>query len=175
MEITGIIGLKVVEVLEKYCPTVLSPELTRKLEEKMSEIRQRKETKGNVLLNAIESLKPVTNKLKEKEQVIGAQLTQALNKSKLEETKIGACPTCGSGKLVILYSKKTGKRFVGCTNYFKGKCKTAFPLPQRGSVKPSGNVCKGCCWPTLRVWIRGRRNWNLCLNPKCQLKMRRKK
>jgi len=164
------LGFKVIDVLKKYCPTVVSPELTRKLEEKMSEIQQRKETKENVLLNAIEILKPVTEKLKEKEKVIGAQLTQALKNSELDEKTIGTCPTCHDGKLVIVHSRKTGKRFAGCTNYFEGKCKTAFPLPQRGSVKPTGNVCKSCGSPTVRVWMRGKRPWNLCLNPKCQSK-----
>jgi DNA topoisomerase-1 len=164
------LGFKVIDVLKKYCPTVVSSELTRKLEEKMSEIQQKKETKENVLLNVIEILKPATEKLKEKEKVIGAQLAQALKKSKLEEKTIGACPTCQNGKLVILYSRKTGKRFVGCTNYFEGKCKTAFPLPQRGAVKPTGNVCKGCGSPTVRVWMRGKRPWNLCLNPECPAK-----
>jgi DNA topoisomerase-1 len=164
------LGFKVIEVLQKYCPTVVSPELTRKLEEKMGEIQQKKETKENVLLNAIEILKPATEKLKEKENVIGEQLSQALRKAKLEENIIGACPTCQNGKLVILYSRKTGKRFAGCTNYFKGKCKTAFPLPQRGSVKPTGNVCRSCGSPTVRVWMRGKRPWNLCLNPECPAK-----
>ncbi len=164
------LGFKVIDVLKKYCPTVVSSELTRKLEEKMSEIQQKKETKENVLQNAIEILKPAAEKLKEKEKVIGAQLTQALKQSTLDEKTIGACPTCHDGKLVIVYSRKTGKRFVGCTNYFEGKCKTAFPLPQRGSVKPTGNVCKGCGLPTVRIWMRGKRPWNLCLNPKCSSK-----
>jgi DNA topoisomerase-1 len=164
------LGFKVIDVLKKYCPTVVSLELTRKLEEKMNEIQQKKETKEKVLLSAIEILKPATEKLKEKERVIGAQLSQALKESKLEENIIGACPTCQNGKLVILYSRKTGKRFVGCTNYFEGKCKTAFPLPQRGSVKPTGNVCKSCGWPTVRVWMRGKRPWNLCLNSECPTK-----
>jgi DNA topoisomerase-1 len=164
------LGFKVIDVLKKYCPTVVSLELTRKLEEKMNEIQQKKETKEKVLLSAIEILKPATEKLKEKERVIGAQLSQALKESKLEENIIGACPTCQNGKLVILYSRKTGKRFVGCTNYFEGKCKTAFPLPQRGSVKPTGNVCKSCSWPTVRVWMRGKRPWNLCLNSECPTK-----
>lgn len=164
------LGFKVVDILKKYCPNVVSSELTRKLEEKMSEIQQKKETKENVLLNAIEILKPATEKLKEKEKVIGAQLTQALKKSKLDEKTIGGCPTCQSGKLIIVYSRKTGKRFVGCTNYFEGKCKTAFPLPQRGSVKPTGNVCKSCGSPTVRVRMRGKRPWNLCLNPECPTK-----
>ena len=169
------LGFEVMDVLKKYCPTIVSLELTQKLEERMNEIQQRKETKENVLLSAIEILKPVTEKLKEKERIIGAQLSQALKKSKLEERIIGACPICQNGKLVILYSRKTGKRFVGCTNYFEGNCKTAFPLPQRGFVRPLGNVCKGCGWPTVRIWMKGKRPWNLCFNPKCPSKEGRKK
>jgi DNA topoisomerase-1 len=169
------LGFEVIDVLKKYCPTVVSLELTRKLEERMNEIQQRKETRENVLQGTIEILKPVAEELKEKEKIIGAQLSQALKKSKLEERIIGACPTCQNGKLVILYSRKTGKRFVGCTNYFEGNCGTAFPLPQRGFVKPSGNVCKSCGWPTSRIWMKGKRPWNLCFNPKCPLTEGRRK
>ncbi len=164
------LGFEVIEILSKYCPTVVSPELTRNLEEKMNEIQQGKETKEVVLQNAIEILKPVILELKENESVIGKQLNQALKKARLEERIVGACPKCADGKLVILHSKKTGKRFVGCTNYFEGKCNAAFPLPQSGSVKPLGSVCKSCGWPTLRVWMKGKRPWKLCLNPNCPSK-----
>ena len=122
------LGFEVIEILAKYCPAVVSPELTRKLEEKMNEIQQGKETKEAVLQNAVEILKPVLLELKEKESVIGEQLSQALKKVRLEERIVGACPKCADGKLVILRSKKTGKRFVGCTNYFEGKCNVTFPL-----------------------------------------------
>jgi DNA topoisomerase-1 len=169
------LGFEVIDVLKNYCPTVVSLELTRKLEERMSEIQQRKITKENVLLDAIEILKPVTDKLKEKERIIGAQLGQALKKLKLEERIIGVCPICQNGELIVLYSRKTGKRFVGCTNYFKSKCKTAFPLPQRGSVRPLGKVCRSCGWPTVRIWMKGKRSWDFCFNPKCQLKERGRK
>ena len=164
------LGFEVIEVLAKYCPTVVSPELTRKLEERMNEIQQGTETKENVLQNAIATLKLVTSELKEKEAAIGAQLSQALRKSRLEERIVGACPKCHDGKLVILRSKKTGKRFIGCTNYFEGKCNAAFPLPQSGTVKPLGVACKSCGWPTLRVWLKGKRSWKLCLNPNCPSK-----
>ncbi len=169
------LGFEVIDVLKKYCPTVVSIELTRKLEERMNEIQQGKETRENVLRGAIEILKPVTENLKEKEQIIGARLSQAIKKARLEERIIGTCPICQNGKLVILRSKKTGKRFVGCTNYFEGNCKAAFPLPQKGLVKPLGNVCKSCGWPTVRIWMKGKRPWNLCLNPKCPLKEERGK
>jgi DNA topoisomerase-1 len=164
------LGFEVIDILKKYCPTVVSIELTRKLEERMNEIQQGKETRENVLRGAIEILKPATEKLKEKEQIIGARLSQAIQKAKLEERLIGACPLCKNGKLVILYSKKTGKRFAGCTNYFEGTCKAAFPLPQRGFVKPSGRACRSCGWSTVQVWLKGKRVWNLCLNPRCPAK-----
>jgi DNA topoisomerase-1 len=164
------LGFKVVDVLEKYCPIVVSPELTRKLEERMNKIQQGKETREKVLKATVEILKPVTEKLKEKERIIGAQLSQAIKKARLEEKIIGACPICQNGNLVILRSKETGKRFVGCTNYFEGKCRTSFPLPQKGLVKPLVNVCKSCGWPTVRIWIKRKRPWNLCVNPKCSLR-----
>jgi DNA topoisomerase-1 len=164
------LGFEVIEILSKYCPTVVSPELTRNLEDKMNEIQQEKETKEVVLQNAIEILKPVILALKENESVIGKQLNQGLKKARMEERIVGACPKCADGKLVILHSKKTGKRFVGCTNYFEGKCNAAFPLPQSGLVKPLGSICKSCGWPTLRVWMKGKRPWKLCLNPNCPSK-----
>jgi len=164
------LGFEVIEVLRKHCPSVVSIELTRKIEKRMNEIQRGNETKQNSLNDAIAILELSTRELKENENVIGASLTQAIRKSKLEERTIGACPMCNGGKLVILHSKKTGKRFVGCTNYFKDTCKTAFPLPQKGSVKPTGKTCKGCGWPTARIWTRGKHPWNLCFNSNCSYK-----
>ena len=166
------LGFEVSEILAKYCPTVISPELTRNLEEKMNEIQQGKTTKEAVLQNAVEILKPVLLELKEKESAIGVQLNQALKKARLEERKVGACPKCADGKLVILRSKKTGKRFVGCTNYFEGKCNVTFPLPQNGNVKPLNTTCKSCGFPILQVRMKGKRCWKLCLNPNCPQKER---
>ncbi len=164
------LGFEVIDVLSKYCPTVVSPELTRALEEKMNEIQQGKETKENVLENAVVTLKPITAALKANETSIGAQLSQALQKARLDERVIGACPKCADGRLVILHSKKTGKRFVGCTNYFQGKCDASFPLPQTGTVKPLSNRCKSCGSPIIAVYLRRRRPWKLCLNPNCPSK-----
>ena len=164
------LGFEVTEVLERYCPIVVSSELTRGLEEKMEAIQQGKETKQKVLENAIETLKTVTTELKAKESAIGAQLSQAVQKSRLETRTVGLCPKCKGGKLVSLRSKKTGKRFVGCTNYFEGKCSVAYPLPQTGVVKPLATACKSCGAPIAAVYLRGRKPWRLCLNPKCPIK-----
>jgi DNA topoisomerase-1 len=138
------VGFEVVDILQRYCPTVLSSALTAELEEKMNAIQEQKETKQHVVSEAIEILKTATTKLKENEAAIGKQLSQALAESKLEGRTVGACPTC--------------------------TCKTAFPLPQRGVVKPLRAACKGCGYPMVCVWLRGRRSWTLCLNPDCSLK-----
>ncbi|HEY4675459.1 MAG TPA: DNA topoisomerase I [Candidatus Bathyarchaeia archaeon] len=169
------LGFEILEVLEKYCPTVVSIKMTKELEEKMNKIQANSEKRENVLTDAVEILKPVMEQLKEKEETIGEQLSNAVIKAKLDERVIGTCPVCKTGKLTTLYSRRTGKRFVGCTNYFKGLCKTSFPLPQRGTVKPLGRSCRRCGWPTVYVRIKGKRPWTLCFNPECPSKEERKK
>ncbi len=166
------LGSEVVRVLRKNCPVVLSSHLTAELEEKMSRIQEKQETRQNVVAEAVKIITPVAAKLKEKEDDIGEQLSHALLNLRLEENTVGACPTCKDGKLLIIRSRKTGKRFVGCSNYFEGTCKTAFPLPQRGVVKPLRAACKSCGYPMVRVWQKGRHAWQLCLNPGCPSKRR---
>lgn len=164
------LGFEIIEVLKKYCPTVVSIKLTKELEERMNKIQLNSEKRENVLVDAVDALKPVIESLKEKEDKIGQQLSDAVKKAKLEERIIGTCPKCNTGKLMILYSRKSGKRFVGCTNFFKGICRTSFPLPQKGIVRPLGRNCRGCGWPTVQIRMKGRRPWNLCFNPECPLK-----
>jgi len=169
------LGFEVLEILKRYCPTVVSIKMTKELEEKMNKIQTNGEKRENVLLEAVEILKPVAEELKGKEKIIGEQLSNAIKKAKLEERTIGLCPICNTGKLMTLYSRRTGKRFVGCTNYFKGLCKASFPLPQKGTVRPLGKNCRRCGWPTVQVRIGGRRPWTLCFNPECPLKEERRK
>ncbi|RJS69238.1 DNA topoisomerase I [Candidatus Bathyarchaeota archaeon] len=169
------LGFQVLEVLERYCPDVVSIKLTRELEERMDKIQANSEKRESILVDAVEILKPVIEELKEKEKLIGEQLSLAIKRARLEERIVGTCPVCGTGKLMILYSRKTGKRFIGCTNYFKGLCNASFPLPQRGTVRPLGRNCRGCGWPLVQVRIKGKRPWTLCFNPECPLKEERRK
>lgn len=164
------LGFDVAETLGKYSPTVVSVELTRDLEEKMEQIQNNEEKRENVLVEAVDRLKPTLEEFKTRETVMGETLSAAIKRARMEERIIGQCPDCGTGQLMILYSRKTGKRFIGCTNYFKGKCKTSFPLPQRGTVKPARRSCRACGWPLLDVRVKGRRPWALCFNPNCPLK-----
>jgi ssDNA-binding Zn-finger/Zn-ribbon topoisomerase 1 len=86
---------------------------------------------------------------------------------------IGVCPKCVGGKLIIIYSSKTGKRFIGCSNY-SGGCRFTLPLPQRGKIAPSQGVCRVCGYPIVEVRGLGRRVWRLCVNVECESKSKSK-
>jgi len=166
MTITDL-GFEVADVLKNYCPSVVSSEMTRKLEEKMEQIQLKQETKQKVLADTIENLKTVTEVLKQKQSDIGVQLGQKIKQLRLNEQIIGKCPKCQTGKLVIIRSKKTRKRFIGCTNFFEGKCNTSFPLPQTGKIKPLTKPCKTCGYPIIKILITPKHPWKICLNLDC--------
>lgn len=161
------LGLTVINVLGKYAPMLISAKLTKELEGKMEQIQNNKLNRETFLAEVIEKLRPQLEQFKENEQSIGEGLARAIKRAKTQEKIVGKCPNCGTGNLIIIYSRKTRKRFIGCSNYFNGICSTSFPLPQRGTVKPTGNNCKACGWPQVLVCIRGRRPWRLCFNSDC--------
>jgi len=169
------LGFDVIDVLRQHAPSVISVKLTRDLEQKMERIQSNSEKREKVLEEAVYRLKPVLTELKKHEMKIGEALSSALKRARVQERTIGECPSCHTGKLMILFSRRTKKRFIGCTNYFSKACRTSFPLPQGGTVKPAGRLCKGCGWPVLFVHVRGRRPWNLCFNPACPIKEERRK
>jgi DNA topoisomerase-1 len=168
------LGFEVFKILKNHCRKVVSVEMTKELEDRINGIRQNSEKREDVLARAIEVLKPVLKEFKQKEREIGERLGGAMERTRLEESVIGECPTCKTGKLVMIYSKKTGKRFVGCTNYFEGLCKASFALPQKGTIKLRRRNCSACGWPTIEVRTGIRRAWVLCFNPDCQLKQEKR-
>jgi DNA topoisomerase-1 len=169
------LGFDVIGVLGKYAPAVTSAELTQELECKMEQIQNSNMKREAVLDKVIEQLTPQLEQFKQNEAAIGKALTHAIQHAQAQERIIGKCPNCGTGNLTIIYSRTTRKRFIGCSNYFNGVCTTSFPLPQRGTVKPTGTNCRMCGWPQVLVLLRGRRPWNLCFNPSCPSKSKRRK
>ncbi|MGQ0797799.1 MAG: DNA topoisomerase, partial [Methanobacteriota archaeon] len=84
-----------------------------------------------------------------------------------EKSFIGKCDKCGVGELSIRHGSR-GKRFVGCSTY--PACDNSYPLPQRGLIVPTDERCKACNHPVIKVIMRGRRPWVLCLNMQCPAK-----
>ena len=70
---------------------------------------------------------------------IGSSLAKAFTETQKERDVLCKCPNC-SGSLRVIYSKKTGKRFLACNKY--PNCKTTWGLPQKGKLYILKLKCK---------------------------------
>ena len=78
------------------------------------------------------------------------------------------CPDCHIGKLLIIRSRKTKKRFIGCSNYYNG-CKASAPLVQRGMICATKMPCKICFWPIILLRYSRKQKWTRqCSNMRCE-------
>ena len=93
--------------------------------------------------------------------------------NKEPDVTVGVCPTCAAagreGLLIAHRSERTLKRFIRCTNY--DECSTSYPLPQRGELKATGEVCPDCRAPIVEVTTT-RGPWRICVNMDCPGKAR---
>ncbi|MDY5809104.1 MAG: DNA topoisomerase I [Coriobacteriales bacterium] len=93
--------------------------------------------------------------------------------NKEPDVTVGVCPTCAAagreGLLIAHRSERTLKRFIRCTNY--DECSTSYPLPQRGELKATGEVCPDCGAPIVEVTTT-RGPWRICVNMDCPGKAR---
>lgn len=160
------LGIRICEILEKYSPTILDEELTRKFEDEMELIREKQKTPEEVLKRAREVLSDILHDFKSKEKNIGSELRQADVDTRTIQNTIGKCASCEDGTLVI----KRGKfgRFIACDNY--PDCKVTFKIPQTGEIKSADRICEQCNHPMITVTKktkRGARDQTLCINPDC--------
>jgi len=166
------LGLSVVETMEKYAPSIVTTELTRGIEQRLEEIEGGADG-HEVARDAVRSVTEQLVGLEDNEEEVGRGLGSALAAALAASFVVGACPVCKTGQLRIIRSKKTKKRFVGCSNYASG-CRASGPLPQSGAIKTTAKVCQHCSWPIVYV-TRGRAPWRLCVNANCPAKRGRKR
>ena len=79
--------------------------------------------------------------------------------SNTEKNDLGPCPTCGKGRIRVMYSK-AGKRFAGCSEW--PACTQTYPLRPRGSISYAGRQCPICKAPIVNLG-----NMEECINPDC--------
>jgi len=159
------LGIKLIKTLKKYSPEIIDFKLTKEIEEDMEKIRHNKLKKETVIKNVKKILKEILTKFKKNESKIGKNLAEAAKETKQKSSEVGTCMICKKGKLRVIHSKKTRKRFVACDAY--PKCKTTYGLPQQGLVKHVEKVCKHDEFPQVMIIRKGKRPWILCLNPDC--------
>ena len=157
--------MRTLQTLEKYCPEIIDEELTKSIEAEMSKIREEKKTPDAVLDLAKKTLDKTLKHFKENEAPIGEELLLAQRETQEEQATLGPCPKCHEGHLRIMYSKKTKKRFVGCSSY--PDCNCTAPIPQGGMVKSTDKVCVHDEYPIIKIQMRGKRPQEICLNIEC--------
>ncbi len=155
-------AIAVIKVLKKHAEKISSSDMTSELEMDMDGIARGDETREEVVEKSRKMLKDVMVNLKNEKE----EISQEIKKAVREDFVIGKCTeeNC-DGNLVIRTSKKTRKRFIGCSAY--PKCSSTFSLPQLGLVLPTKENCKHCGYPVIRIINKGRKPWDLCINNDC--------
>jgi DNA topoisomerase-1 len=155
------LGEAVVNALEKHSPEILSIDLTKSLEDKMDAIEAGKLKMGDVIKDAEKELSSILDDFKRHEKEIGSHILKAVKEYEKEIHTVGTCNRCKKGELRMIHSKRTGKRFVGCSNY--PNCTNSFPLPQHGYVQAVPKKCDKCGLHLVEVRRSGKRPWRFCV------------
>ncbi|MGQ4833872.1 MAG: DNA topoisomerase I [Candidatus Asgardarchaeia archaeon] len=159
------LGLTLAEAMSKYLPEIVDETLTRKFEEELDKIMKNQKSMDDVLSEARSILVKVIKDIETHKKEIGDMLAEAIKITREKERILGKCPKCG-GDLKIIVTKKG--RFVGCSNY--PKCDAIYPLPRAGLIQKTGKVCDKCNTPIIKVIRKGKRPFNMCLDPNCETK-----
>ena len=154
------LGKAVTKALEKYCPEIVSMELTRRLEQEMEEIEGGEKTGQKIIKDTEAELRKILAKFKEHEKHIGDEMKEAVSEYEHQQHDVGLCSKCRKGEIMIIHSKRTGKRFVGCNSY--PKCKHSFPLPQHGFLTVLPRKCL-CGLHLISVTSKGKKTWKFCV------------
>ena len=171
IEVTGL-GLKAIEVLDKYCPDILDEKLTRDFERDMEKIRKGKSNEKETLEHAEKFLTKVLGEFKEKEIEIGKELAGSYQETMKLDSFVEKC-TCG-GDLQIRYTPKFKSYFIACSKY--PECKITRSLPRGFLAKGTGGKrCDACGAPEILLIKKGKRPWQFCINPDCPKKEEYKK
>ncbi len=163
------LAFALIDAMLDHCPQIVSTALTRDVENQLERIEASGETGADYFERMLSTLMTQLSEVRLHEGEIAGSMRGAVSEKARAQTVLGKCPVCKEGKLLVIRSRKSGKRFVGCTNYSKG-CRASAPLPQRGTIKATSKPCSSCGWPVVYAWL-GRRPWRLCVNERCPRKV----
>lgn len=159
-------GVGVAQALKDFASEIASHEMTAELEKSMDAISEGKISKDSVVDESRDILRRVYEHLESSEEQFADIVWNGI---RVDET-LGKCPVSGHD-LIIRRSRKSRKRFVGCSGY--PDCTVTYPLPQRGEIIPLGTQCDACGSPEIKV-LGGKRPWVTCINMDCPKKQEKK-
>ena len=155
-------AIAVIKMLKKHAEKISTPDMTSELEMYMDGIANGDEAKDEVVDRSRAMLREVMEILQKEKEEISREIKKAIK----EDLIAGKCPREGcKGDLIIRVARASKKRFLGCNAY--PECRTTFPLPQKGLLLTTKDLCKHCQHPKVKIINKGRRPWDLCINPDC--------
>ncbi|PIN94175.1 DNA topoisomerase I [Candidatus Pacearchaeota archaeon CG10_big_fil_rev_8_21_14_0_10_31_24] len=168
------LGKRLIETLEKHSPIIIDEELTRQLEQEMEKIQESNsnflEQEKQILDKAKRLITDISKEFKSKEKEIGQDLLKGLENLRQAQTEANTltpCKTCNKGSLRILYSKKTKRYFIACSNY--PNCTQTYSVPPNSLIKKAETDCPADLFPKLLAIRKGKRPWEFCFNPECPI------
>jgi DNA topoisomerase I len=176
------LGMQLIDSLEKYSPIIIDENLTTQLEEEMEKIQQTKKQtpkelkkkEEEIIEKAKRLITDISKEFKAQESKIGRDILKGvtdLRETERESNTLNECPTCKKGSLRIIYSRKTKRSFIGCSEY--PECKQTYSLPPNSFIKKSDKTCFECTFPKILSIKKGKRPWEFCFNPNCESNKKR--
>lgn len=154
----------VIENLKKISDELTGPKLTASIEDEMKAIETGKKSKEEVVDDSRRMVREILQELVSKRK----EIKEFMHKALLQQYVFGKCPRSGDN-LKMIISKKTHKRFVGCSGY--PKCHFGMPLPQSGYLFISPQTCTKCGIHMIEWHAKdSRRTYIFCVNPACKPK-----
>ena len=155
-------AIAVIKMLRKHAEKISSPDMTSELEMYMDGIANGDETREEVVDRSRDMLRVVMKVLQNEKEEIAKEIKKGIK----EDLVVGKCQLedC-EGNLIVRVARASKKRFIGCNAY--PKCRNTFPLPQKGLLVTGKDLCKHCEHPMVKIISKGKRPWDLCINPDC--------
>ena len=153
------VAFAIIDSLEKHCDKVVKPKMTAELEKEMDEVAAGKKKKVEVVNDSGKDLREIMDTLFLDKDVIGSEIRSALK----DDSVLGPCGKCDNGQMLIRKGH-SGKRFAGCSSY--PKCDNSYPLPQKGTITTTTDLCPECNTPIIKVKT-GRFNYKMCIELGC--------
>ncbi len=157
------IAMAVVNGLEKHDSVVVKPEMTSNLEKEMDLVASGKKSKSDVVGDSRKFLSEALLLLLEHKNEIGSEIRNAARSDSI----IGPCTDKKCDGQLLIRKGRTGKRFLGCSNY--PKCTVTWPLPQKGLLSVVPGACEHCGTPLIKI-VGKRYRYQMCINPQCKSK-----
>lgn len=169
LEVTTL-GLEIYRILDRYSPEIVDVQMTRVLEEHMRKIQEGELELGDLMKEATDLLLKMLEPLELDSIELGLDLFESTRRTRQDLAVLAMCPICKTGTLRVVVSKKSGKRFVGCSGFWDSEnpCDATFPIPQKGTVIKTDSQCKLDGHPQVLIKAPRRKPWLVCLNPECE-------